>query len=275
MHNECEKLWWTNIGGYIMLPKVLFRDPRYKGISVSAKLLYGFLLDRTSLSATKGDQWKTADGNYYVVFSIKEIMDRLCCGHDKASKLLDELVSVALISRTRKNRNRAYRIVVHPVIGSADKQSTQLFENRSRELYKSASNNTEENNLNINTDTITPSTRWCRQKEIQDQVSYDVLLDRIPKAYLDSIIEVIVDATCSQKPKLRVHGELLPAENIRNQLVQLTEMDINYVYDCMQREHHAISYLPGYILSRLLDSESIKDIAYDRWCTLDQKRKPE
>ena len=35
---------------FYRVPQVLFTDDRFKSISCEAKLLYGFLLDRTSLS---------------------------------------------------------------------------------------------------------------------------------------------------------------------------------------------------------------------------------
>ena len=39
---------------FYRIPKVLFTDERYKGISAEAKILYGILLDRISLSQKNG-----------------------------------------------------------------------------------------------------------------------------------------------------------------------------------------------------------------------------
>lgn len=36
---------------FYRIPKVLFTDSRFRGVSVEAKVLYGLLLDRMSLSA--------------------------------------------------------------------------------------------------------------------------------------------------------------------------------------------------------------------------------
>ena len=39
---------------FYRIPKVLFTDSRFKGISVDAKVLYGLLLDRMGLSVKNG-----------------------------------------------------------------------------------------------------------------------------------------------------------------------------------------------------------------------------
>ena len=39
---------------FYRIPKILFTDPRYKEISTDAKVLYGLMLDRMSLSVING-----------------------------------------------------------------------------------------------------------------------------------------------------------------------------------------------------------------------------
>ena len=36
---------------FYKIPKVLFTDPRFSGISTEAKIMYGVMLDRVSLSS--------------------------------------------------------------------------------------------------------------------------------------------------------------------------------------------------------------------------------
>ena len=55
--------WWKGYKySHIKIPKALFKNPQYASISPLAKLLYGFLLDRTSLSGVSGDRWLDEDG---------------------------------------------------------------------------------------------------------------------------------------------------------------------------------------------------------------------
>ncbi len=91
-----ENAWWQTVTfDFIKIPKDLFRMPQYSDLSTLAKLLYGFLLDRTSLSAANGETWTDESGDCFVYFPITEIMERFGCGHDKAAALLQELECVA------------------------------------------------------------------------------------------------------------------------------------------------------------------------------------
>lgn len=53
---------------FYRIPKALFTDKRYKGICVEAKVLYGLMLDRMSLSLRNG--WLASDGRVYIYFTI-------------------------------------------------------------------------------------------------------------------------------------------------------------------------------------------------------------
>ena len=71
---------------YFRIPRLLITHQRFKNISVEAKLLYGLLLDRMGLSEEHG--WYDEDGRVFIYYTVEEIADDLCCGRDKAMKLL-------------------------------------------------------------------------------------------------------------------------------------------------------------------------------------------
>lgn len=84
---------------FITIPKILLKDPRFKGVSSEAKILYGCLLDRNSLSQKNG--WLDEKNRVYVVYTIKEMQEDLCCATEKVSKILKELEAIGLIFRKR------------------------------------------------------------------------------------------------------------------------------------------------------------------------------
>ena len=59
---------------FYRIPKLLF-SPAYKELSVAAKMLYTFMLDRVGLSAR--NRWMDADGRVYIYFRMNEIMSAL------------------------------------------------------------------------------------------------------------------------------------------------------------------------------------------------------
>ena len=59
-------------------------------ISDSAKLLYGLMLDRMSLSIRNG--WLDDDNRAYIFFTTNDVMEQMCCGTEKATKCLQNLI---------------------------------------------------------------------------------------------------------------------------------------------------------------------------------------
>lgn len=82
-------------------PTVLFTDDQYKYVSAEAKVLYGLLLARMDLSAKNG--WLDDQGRVYIICTLSEIMEKLNCADNKATKLMNELEDkCGLIERKRQ-----------------------------------------------------------------------------------------------------------------------------------------------------------------------------
>ena len=96
---------------FYRIPKVLFTEERFKAISAEAKVLYGLLLDRMSLSAKNG--WQDKENRVYIIFTIEDIMEAMGCADQKAGKLLYELESkCGLIERKRQGLGKPNLIYV-------------------------------------------------------------------------------------------------------------------------------------------------------------------
>ena len=85
---------------FYRIPKVLFTDPQFKPLSTDAKVLYGILLDRMSLSVKNG--WLDKQNRVFILFTIEDVKRVLCCADNKATKLLRELEKFGLIERKRR-----------------------------------------------------------------------------------------------------------------------------------------------------------------------------
>ena len=94
---------------FYRIPKLLFTDSRYAGISVEAKVLYGLMLDRMSLSVR--NNWVDNDNRVYIYFTLEEITDYLSIGKDKGVKLLKELDGI-LIERKKQGLGKPVMIYV-------------------------------------------------------------------------------------------------------------------------------------------------------------------
>ena len=96
---------------FYRIPKALFTEPNFRELSTDAKVLYGILLDRMSLSLK--NQWLDAQNKVYIIFTVEEIMDALNCANQKAMRLMVELEKqVGFIERKRQGLGRPNLIYV-------------------------------------------------------------------------------------------------------------------------------------------------------------------
>ena len=96
---------------FIRIPTLLFTDDQYKYVSADAKILYGILLARMDLSAKNG--WIDDQGRVYIICTLSEIMEKLNCADNKATKLMNELEDkCGLIERKRQGLGKPNLIYV-------------------------------------------------------------------------------------------------------------------------------------------------------------------
>ena len=99
--NEAEQFTFYRI------PKILVTSPTFKRVSDSAKLLYGLMLDRMGLSIRNG--WVDDENRAYIFFTTNDVMEQMCCGTEKATKLLAELDAekgIGLIERKKQGQGK-------------------------------------------------------------------------------------------------------------------------------------------------------------------------
>ena len=131
--NEAEQFTFYRI------PKILVTSPHFKKISDSAKLLYGLMLDRMSLSIRNG--WLDNDNRAYIFFTTNDIMEQMCCGTEKATKMLAELDSekgIGLIERVKQGQGKPAIIYLKKFYELEDAaRSTKLSEIESQDFQES------------------------------------------------------------------------------------------------------------------------------------------
>lgn len=109
---------------FYRIPKALFTEPNFRELSPDAKVLYGILLDRMSLSLK--NQWLDAQNKVYIIFTVEEIMDALNCANQKATRLMVELEKQAgLIERKRQGLGRPNLIYVKNFAATINSKSCE------------------------------------------------------------------------------------------------------------------------------------------------------
>ena len=75
---------------FYRIPKVLFTSPYFKKVSCEAKVLYGLMLDRMSLSIK--NRWFDEEGKVYIIFSIDDVKELL-----RENKTRDGIAILAIL----------------------------------------------------------------------------------------------------------------------------------------------------------------------------------
>lgn len=177
---------------FYRIPKALFKEERFSGLSIEAKILYGFLLDRMSLSMSNG--WFDEENRVYVVYTIEDVAQDLGCGRDKAIKVLAELDTkkgIGLIERKRQGFGKPDIIYVKNFVNKqkkvgesepssmveksdlsqSEKSTSYGRKNRPTVVGKIDPNNTNINNTNINnTNHIYQSREYIKQDDRIDMI---------------------------------------------------------------------------------------------------------
>lgn len=115
----------SELFSYYRIPRLLVTGAHFKDLSMDAKLLYGLLLDRMSLSAKNG--WYDSNGRVYIYYPLNEVEADLCCGHGKAVRLMAELdigTGIGLIERVRQGLGKPSIIYVKQFTSRAVPLST-------------------------------------------------------------------------------------------------------------------------------------------------------
>lgn len=274
---------------FYRVPKILFTAECFKELSCEAKVLYGLLLDRMSLSMK--NHWLDEEERVYIIFTVEEIAELLNCGTQKAVKLLKELDSekgIGLIEKKRLGLGRPNVIYVKNFLvqkndeENSDTSDLQNCENHNsgvvkttiQECPKSQSNNTDinktENNEtesgNILSNLIYPEKektideieqRNTYREIIRENISYECFRNDTPHAReeVDELVELMVEVmVMSDQGKIRIAGEDKLVSLVKSQFMKLTHAHIEYVCLCLNKNTTKVGNIKSYLLTALYNS---------------------
>ena len=229
---------------YFRVPKILFRDIKFKDLSTDAKTLYGILLDRMGLSVKNG--WLDEQGRVYIIFPVQEVMDALGCADNKATKLFRELEKFGLIERKRRGLGKPNLIYVKnfadPRCRNREKNGSGAADSAQQETAKSRGNKTEGSEPDpFSSDAESePDERTRLEAYFMQSLEVDLLLRVCPdeEDTIDQIVNLLVDTCSSKRRMLRVAGDttLIPV-----QAQYLSAKGLEQLLQTIQKVHRQIN----------------------------------
>ena len=272
----------ADLFSFYRLPKALFVDPRFRGISAEAKILYGLLLDRMGLSVKNG--WMDDTGKVYIIFTTEEIMEALYCADNKATKLMKELEGCGLIERQRRGLGRPSLIYVKNFISESSEPRIQSRENHDSGTVKTATTESlksrgiknNQNNTDLSeTDPFLSDVAAGTESEGKDdrtryqeyflrQFAFDSLVASCPddEDMLREILELLVDTVCSKRRFIRIAGDDKPAEVVKAQLMKLNSDHLRFVLMCLKENTTQVRNMRQYLLATLYNAPMTMHSSY-------------
>lgn len=216
---------------YFRVPKILFRDIKFKDLSTDAKTLYGILLDRMGLSVKNG--WLDEQGRVYIIFPVQEVMDALGCADNKATKLFRELEKFGLIERKRRGLGKPNLIYVKnfadPRFRNREKNGSGAADSAQQETAKSRGNKTEWNKTEgsepdpFSSDAESePDERTRLEAYFMQSLEVDLLLRACPdeEDTIHQIVNLLVDYEILYRGNLPIGKRSVPQPELLEQLYQ-------------------------------------------------------
>lgn len=230
---------------FYSIPKALFTGSYFKDLSSDAKILYGLMLDRMSLSIK--NQWFDDKNRAYIYFSIEDIMELLNCGRNKAIKSMRELddeTGIGLIEKRRQGFGKVNVIYVKTFM--PEKTDEKKFDEELQKFKKQTSVENEEpaevyilnsNNTNLSdTEMIDNKSnhiisvdekRFDSDNRSEDYQAYENLVKKTidyeslevthhdDMRQVDEIVNLIVETVMCKNDKILIASNWYPASLVK------------------------------------------------------------
>ena len=272
---------------FVRVSKVLFIDKEhFGGLSNEAKLLYGLLLERMSLS--RKNNWIDKHNRVYIIFPVEEIEESLDVGHEKALNLLKELddqSGIGLVKKKRRGLGLPSILYVKNFIVKGEKSTDYIptsrsTENEFQEVGKSDSNNIDINNTDMsytynqsinppcsgvqnfspgaveNDGLIDGIDRNTVEEEVKKQIDYDCLISHPDSSVVqmaEEIKDLMVDVLCGERSVVS-EGKRVSEETAKSAYRKITFDHVQYVMKSLVSYPDKISRIDRFLTASLFNS---------------------
>ena len=271
---------------FYKIPKLLFTDDYFKKISVEAKVLYGLMLDRMSLSVK--NQWMDEEGRAYIYYSLEDIMDALGCSNKKAISIMKELdmdAGIGLIEKKRQGQGKPTMIYLKQCRNYTSGEKSVISEVKNLRILKCKNstsrseentclevknihtnknniNNTElsnnESNLILSGDNRMRYELDAYSELIRENIELDILRERHPydQDLLEGIFDLILETVLCKNESIIVASNKYPAELVRSKFLKLNSSHVEYAIDCFKGNTTKVRNIKKYLLTTLFNAPS-------------------
>ena len=276
---------------FYRIPKLLFTNDYFRELSTDAKVLYGLMLDRMSLSIK--NKWFDVENRAYIYFSVEDTMELLNCKKNKALDTIKALEDFSLIERKRQGQGKpaityvkSFMEEVTEQVQKLEKSTSEQEENVSEvgktnllRLEKQTSrswkskplevgktnpnknniNNTEINNPNLilSGDTDEGLDEYHAYADIiRENMEIEILYEQYPydRELLDGIYDLILETVLCRSESICIASNEYPVQLVKSKFLKLNSSHIQYVMDCLKETTSKVRNIKKYLLAALFNA---------------------
>lgn len=270
---------------YYQMPQELFNNEKYRKLSIEAKVIYAFLLNRMNLSRI--NKWINGRGEIYLIYTRKEIQSKLNLSDKPVTRAFKELRETNLIKEERQGFGKPNLIYIGKIeheelqnsnINTNDYRETNdvLIDNRVKEDYCVEENTIQEteylrankkdnikhkkNNNNID---VSQSEREAKNLEDIKQKSELYLFKESQKNIIENTLDLMFYSN-----NLKIGQAVLPQEIVRSRMQLLNASIIFYAFDKLNylkqdsQIHNSTNFMISCLYNAITEYYSDSDLQF-------------
>ncbi len=266
----------ADMHSFYRIPKLLFTNDQFKLLSTDAKVLYGLMLDRMSLSIK--NKWFDKENKAYIYFSIENTMEMLGCKKNKAIDTIKELdaeTGIGLIEKKRQGQGKPAIIYVksfvidEPEVGKTnflelEKGSSGSLKSKPLEVGKKDANknniiNTDfsKTNLIVSDDAGKGLDEYTAYSEIiRENLELEILYQRYPYdvELIDGIYDLVLETVLCKSGTVIIASNEYPVQLVKSKFLKLNSSHIEYVIGCLKSNTSKVRNIKKYLLASLFNA---------------------
>lgn len=149
-----------------------------------------------------------------------------------------------------------------PILENPRQLNTYILNTNSLNTYLNNQSINQSNINNANNDRLIEEyNRYLNL--VKKNIEFNILSQTKDESYreaLNNIINLIAEICTFTTENIKVNGNLIPVEQIKNKLLKLDSSDINYVIYALEKNTQKIHNPKGYIIATLYNAKETKDI---------------
>src|SRR5690554_6792503 len=153
-----------------------------------------------------------------------------------------------------------------PILGNPHQLSTNILNTNSLNMEVSNpypsnphQSNKEPQEKKIRYDGIGCDSPTEIKEMVLENIEYRYIKDNHNRERLDEIVDLMVETLCSTKATINVAGDDYPAQLVKEKLLRINCLHIDYVFECLDKTTTYIRNIRRYLLATLFNAPSTID----------------